>query len=508
MLSKLQLRTKLLSSVVIVIAGLTSATLLVVRRNAQVQVERQIQEEMRNGVLTFQVMQQQHQIALGNKADLVANLALMRNGDAATIQDVGEDPWQSPDCDLFALADSKGTVVALHTRGDEFPLAAAQKMLRRSLRAGTSSGWWYSGVRLYQVSLQSFYDDPPINKNHLGTVIVGRGINARELSDLRRISSSEIALRYDDEIVSSTLGALEAQDLLHQIQNGEVPESVQIGAQRYSLASLPLTPGPHPEVSLVVLKSDADAMASLTRLNRLLLALALMAVLTGGALVFIISDRITRPLASLLGGVRALEEGNVTYPLEAHGGDETAQLTRAFDGMRSTLRRNELQRRTLEESLRQSQKMEAIGRLAGGVAHDFNNLLTVIKGHSSLLLDQLKPSDPLQGSSRQIEMAADRAASLTRQLLAFCRMQVLQPQIVDLNALVSDMSKMLIRLIREDIAFNFRPADSLQRVKADAGQIEQIVLNLTVNACDAMPTGGELIIETQNVWVDANFAQD
>ena len=150
--------------------------------------------------------------------------------------------------------------------------------------------------------------------------------------------------------------------------------------------------------------------------------------------------------------------------------------------------------------------MEALGRLAGGVAHDFNNLLTVIKGHSELLIDRMKPADAFYGSTQQIAKTADRAASLTRQLLAFSRMQVLQPRILDLNALVADMSKLLRRLVREDIEFGFRLGDSLGRVKADPGQVEQVLLNLTVNASDAMPQGGKLTIETQKFKVDDAYA--
>jgi two-component system, cell cycle sensor histidine kinase and response regulator CckA len=151
--------------------------------------------------------------------------------------------------------------------------------------------------------------------------------------------------------------------------------------------------------------------------------------------------------------------------------------------------------------------MEAIGRLAGGVAHDFNNLLTVIKGHSGLMFERLDLSDSLRASSQQIEKAADRAASLTRQLLAFCRMQVLQPKVLDLNALVSDMGKMLKRLIREDIAFSFRPSNALKPVKVDPSQVEQVILNLIVNACDAMPQGGKLLIETHDVILDEQDLQ-
>src|SRR6202030_3149637 len=125
---------------------------------------------------------------------------------------------------------------------------------------------------------------------------------------------------------------------------------------------------------------------------------------------------------------------------------------------------------------------------------------------AAIMLEQLQPDETLHGSSRQIEQAADRAASLTRQLLAFCRMQVLQPKIMDLNMQVSDMCKLLRRLIREDIAFNFHAGESLGRVKADPGQIEQVIMNLAVNAGDAMPTGGSLSIETRNVAVDEKYA--
>jgi signal transduction histidine kinase/ActR/RegA family two-component response regulator len=222
--------------------------------------------------------------------------------------------------------------------------------------------------------------------------------------------------------------------------------------------------------------------------------------------VYLISDTFTRPLAGLLEGVHALEEGNYTYSIGARGGDELAEVTRAFEGMRGTLQRNEAEREQLEGQLRQSQKMEALGRLAGGVAHDFNNLLTVIKGHSELLIDRMKPADIFYGSTQQIMKTADRAASLTRQLLAFSRMQVLQPRILDLNTLVADMSKLLRRLVREDIEFGFRLGDSLGRVKADPGQIEQVLLNLTVNASDAMPQGGKLTIETKKLKVDAAYA--
>jgi PAS domain S-box-containing protein len=160
-----------------------------------------------------------------------------------------------------------------------------------------------------------------------------------------------------------------------------------------------------------------------------------------------------------------------------------------------------------EEQLRQSQKMEAVGRLAGGVAHDFNNLLTVIGGYCSLSIRQIDEGHPLQKSIAEIQKASERAAALTSQLLAFSRKQVLQPRVLQLNEVVHGMEKMLRRLIGEDVELSTAFDSSLGHVKADPGQLEQVIMNLAVNARDAMPRGGKLTISTANVTIDqkSNF---
>jgi two-component system cell cycle sensor histidine kinase/response regulator CckA len=157
--------------------------------------------------------------------------------------------------------------------------------------------------------------------------------------------------------------------------------------------------------------------------------------------------------------------------------------------------------------LEQAQKMDAIGRLAGGVAHDFNNLLTVILGRTDMLLHPLPPEDPTRRGIELIRRTAGRAADLTRQLLAFSRKQVLEAVVLDLNAVTTDMKDMVGRLIGEDISLVTTPTPGLGRVKADRGQIEQVVMNLAVNARDAMPRGGHLILETENVDLDAEYVR-
>jgi two-component system cell cycle sensor histidine kinase/response regulator CckA len=156
----------------------------------------------------------------------------------------------------------------------------------------------------------------------------------------------------------------------------------------------------------------------------------------------------------------------------------------------------------LEEQLRQAQKMEAVGRLAGGIAHDFNNLLTVINGYGDLILNRLDSGDPNRELLTEVMKSAERAIHLTRQLLAFSRKQVLQPRVVNLNALLNELRKLMAPLIGEDIDLRFVPGNELDLVKIDPGQFEQAIINLVVNARDAMPDGGRLIIETRNVELD------
>lgn len=179
--------------------------------------------------------------------------------------------------------------------------------------------------------------------------------------------------------------------------------------------------------------------------------------------------------------------------------EESARLLEQF-------RQEVEKRKTVEEQLLQAQKMEAIGRLAGGIAHDFNNLLTVISGYSEMALKQDKENSRLQHQLTQISQASQRAADLTRQLLAFSRKQIRKPVILNLNTVVGQMDAMLRRLIGEDIDLFTDLRPNLDSVECDPGQVEQIIMNLAVNARDAMPRGGNLTIETANIELDQNYA--
>ncbi len=200
--------------------------------------------------------------------------------------------------------------------------------------------------------------------------------------------------------------------------------------------------------------------------------------------------------------IEALKNGAVDYVLKDRLGALAVRVRRALEEFEER-RRREL----LEEQLRQAQKAEAIGRLAGGVAHDFNNLLTVINGCAEFSLEQLPHDHPVSENLLEIRQTARRAADLTRQLLAFGRKQILASKVIDLNAVVAGMEKMLRRLIGEDINLVLALHPQLGRVKADTGQIEQVIMNLAINARDAMPEGGTLTLETQNLELDDAYAR-
>ena len=198
-------------------------------------------------------------------------------------------------------------------------------------------------------------------------------------------------------------------------------------------------------------------------------------------------------------GVEAVHRGAQDYLVKSATDAELLARAVRYARERVDWRRETLER---EVELRQAQKMEAVGRLAGGVAHDFNNVLTAIFGYTDLLMEQFTEDDPRRQDVVEIRHSAERAASLTRQLLAFSRKQMMQPRVLDLNEVIGSLHKLLDRLIGEDIVLELHPGADLWQVRADPGQVEQVLMNLIANGRDAMPEGGRLSIATANVVVD------
>jgi len=505
------LRTKFLLSLLAVTAALTAATLWVVSYSVEKRVRESFRDELNNSVKTYQTFEQQREAALVRSAQMLANLpnvrALMSTEDFATIQDESASIWELSGGDLLVLANRSGEIVALQTGAKDFSRAQAQESLGRSIQRGEARNWWFGGGHLYEVWLQPIYFGESKQNNVKGLLAVGYEIDESKARDFSRAVSSEVIFQCGGTVVASTLPASESGSIAQLPKSGggasegDMPGELDYGKEHYLATTVRLSPADELPVTLSVLKSLDKATMFLSRLNRILLGLGMLSVVAGGVLVFLISHTFTKPLSNLVAGVHALEGGNFDYPLESSRGDEVGEVTGAFDRMRQNLQKTQEEQEQLEVRLRQAHKMEAVGRLAGGVAHDFNNLLTVIRGNSDLLLERGGADKQQLRYLEQIQKAADRAVSMTRQLLAFSRMQVLQPQVLDLNTTISEMSKMIPRLIGEHIEFSFLPEPKLAPVLADPGQIEQVFLNLAVNARDAMPDGGKLSVQTCNMMI-------
>ncbi|MGH9573010.1 MAG: ATP-binding protein [Candidatus Acidiferrales bacterium] len=497
----IRLRTKFLLSLLAVSAMLTAGTLIVVSNVVRMRMRDNLRTDLRASVNTFEIFQKQRGEAFTSSSQLLANLpnvkALMMT-DAATIQDASAETYRRSGADLLVMADRMGQVEGLRNSDSSLAREESQRLLHGSLQRGATHDWWYGGSHLYQVWIQKISTGP--DEGTIGFLILGERIDDRAAKNFSAIAAGDVAFFENNVPVAGTVAGLDGSNLLAQLGGGiassKAPE-LQIGKEHYVAAALNLSDDPR--VTLVVFKSLDKATAFLSRLNRVLIGLGVLSLLVGSLIVFLISDTFTRPLSNLVLGVRALESGDYGYPLNVAQGDEVAEVTTAFDRMRTTLQKNQEDQKDLEGRLRQAHKMEAIGRLAGGVAHDFNNLLTIIGGNSDLLLDRAGADDFHRRCVEQIQKAARRAVSMTRQLLAFSRMQVLQPQVLDLNSIIGDMGKMLPRLIGEHIEYVFAPDPKLSAVKADPGQIEQVLMNLAVNARDAMPNGGTLTVRAENI---------
>ena len=225
----------------------------------------------------------------------------------------------------------------------------------------------------------------------------------------------------------------------------------------------------------------------------------------GSLLIFIMTGQITTPLKRLTEGVYTLGIGGVAKEVAVETGDEIGKLANAFNNMLDALRKREAEKEQLQEQLRHAQKMEAIGTLAGGIAHDFNNILTAIMGFGGLMQIQLPKESPVMPHVEQILVSAQKAASLTQNLLAFSRKQLSTPKPLNLNENIGNLKKLLGRLIKEDIEFKLELSEKDLIVMADQGQIDQILMNLVTNAKDAMPTGGVLTVTTEAVKLAPNI---
>src|SRR5450432_1022157 len=478
---------------------LTAAVLLLVQARIRSHVREDLVSTLRaESVVYNEIEKARHEQARQSAlmiADQPSLKALMSTNDRLTVEDGSESILRSSHADLLILQNVAGDLLAFHSTSNDVPASALEH-----LRLGSSGeeDWWFAGGHLYDVSLVPIISGFSSNQRLLGRMALGHEVSSKSTLDGAFGKAAFVFDRNGAVLLSSLPPSVWGDFELSLKPEQKKPDSIQeldIGSERYLTHFVEL-PGDHP-VRFYSLQSYDQATFFLGSLNRLLLILGALAVVGGAFVAFFISRQVTRPLERLAQGTRQLEKGDFEFNIPIEGHDEVADLTRAFEDMRTSLRQS-------REGLLRSARLEAVGRLAGGVAHDFNNLVMIIKGYSDLLLDNATPE--ARPHLEEIKRAGERASGLTRQLLAFSRKQVLEPQVLDPNQTLKNMVKMLRVLIGEDIELVTSFSDEIGRVLADPGQLEQVLMNLAVNARDAMPNGGKLIIETQPCYLDAAYA--
>ncbi|MBV8051213.1 MAG: HAMP domain-containing protein [Acidobacteriaceae bacterium] len=499
---KLRLRTKFLLSMLLISAGLTATSLLLVRHSVQGQIKREIFSDLQNSVTTFQNFQQLRELTLTRSAELLAYQPLLRSlmtaPDEATIQDSSTSWWRLAGSDLFGLVDRRGRVVALHATTPGFTREMAQQFLASAFDQEGSIQWWFGSQHLYQVFIKPIYFGAESENRLLGLLVLGYEIDDRVASQVSRIAASQVAFYYGDVVVRSTLNpAQEAELAKHPIiryAKGIDPEELQLGDERFLATSVELAQGKTPSVRLSVLKSFDQATAFLDNLNRLLLALGLAAVAGGSMLVFFISHTFTRPLGSLVAGVRALEKGDFHYALDARGGDEVAEVTGAFNRMRASLLKT-------QQELIDAERLATIGRMASSISHDLRHSLAAVVADAEFLLESRLTTEQREELYQEVRIAVNQMTELIDSLLEFSRTRE-SLRLTFGN--VRDSVEHVVQAIRTHRRFHPAWIEVRQQGECsgwyDSRKLERAFYNLLLNACEALPAqDGRIRIEVAQV---------
>jgi signal transduction histidine kinase len=498
---------------VLITFGLTALSLLVVRHCVQAHVREGIVQDLRNSVTTFQNFRHDREAMLTHSAELVADLpitrAIMTAHDPATIQDASKDVWQLTGSDLLVLTDRNGAVVALHTKSEGFTREAAQKYVAGSLNEEDSTHWWFGTRHLYQTFVQPVYFGAKTEGPLLGFLIIGYEIDERLAREVSKVSASQVIFSYGDEIVATTLTPQQAKStgvsgiVAEHSQTG--PRDIEVGNENFLATSLELSAQQSTPVRLTVLGSYDQAAKFLDNLNRLLLLLGLTAVLIGSGLVFLISHTFTRPLASLVEGVRALERGDYHHPLDPRGSDEVAELTAAFDRMRASLLKT-------QQALLESEQLATIGRMASSISHDLRHALAAVVANSEFLCDGRLTSAQREELYQEVRTGVNQMTDLIDSLLEFARTRE------SLNPAYGNVTETVQRAMQA-VRLHPRHQGTVIEMRGngqnlawfDPRKLERALYNLLLNACEAAP-GREgrvqVSVERNGIWVSISIADN
>jgi len=429
-------------------------------------------------------------------------------GDLATLEALADEYRTQLKADFIIIGDPAGTWTAAEGwPAGEMPAAAIRSAIDESTAGRSARDFVPAGNHLYLVVSEParFADEV------LGTLTVGYALDDAIAARLAQETNCDVNIAAGGVLFASSLPKADRAALSSRIASDDLPPGgageprravIRVGDSEYIVGTFPLssTESIH-KGRLVLLQNWRPTAQFIDEIRRRLLATGAFILVIALAGSFAISRRMSQPLRDLARAATDIASGNWERQVPLRGSVEATMTADAFNAMTASLRHWHEEAKKRDDELRQAQKLEALGRLAGGIAHDFNNLLMAMRGYAELLLESLD-SDPRRGEVQEIINAADRAATLTKQLLAFSRRQAVKPRLVPLDKLVARVQQMLQRLIGAHIALTTTVPDGIAAVRADEGQLEQVVMNLSINARDAMPGGGRLRIELANVDLD------
>ena len=441
-----------------------------------------------------------------------------RNDLLATIQRELEVIFADLDHELLVVTDENGNVLAAAGRGaavtrkNLYDLPAVRHaLIADTITADSSFGVLRRNERGGEGLLQVGCVAIMVGGYPVGVLILGERLG-RLLPALTEVHATQAIVTVGNDVLLSTAPAA-AKGSTWTAPAGSGRQSAwrtRLGDDDYvgTTLSLGLADNGQPARMHLVRSLSASVVPMISELGRSFLLFGVLAVLLAVIGAAAVSRTSLRPLANFVKFMRSgAETGAYARYSDPDAPPEIATLTEAYNRLIESLRHEHEQLRASQEQLRQSQKLEAVGTLAGGIAHDFNNMLSVIMGYTQLSMDELATDHPVRADLANIAEASERAHGMVRQLLAFSRKQVLQPQVLDLNQVMKELEALLQPLLGEDVEVRMDLMPKLNRIMADRGQIEQVLVNLVVNARDAMPTGGIISIETGNVVLDERYDQ-
>jgi signal transduction histidine kinase len=480
------LRTKFLLALLLGSIGLTTASLVIVRRIVTRQIRAQIVQDLQNSIATFENVKREREDNLNHSAALMADLpivrALMSTQHQATIQDASAELWRTSGSDLLVLSDTAGNVLAVQSAAPKVTSSEAQKELSSSLGLDGSVDWWLCGKRLFEVAIRPIYlGDAKLNYL-VGFVALGSEIDDKVAHELSQVAASEVVFRSGGSLVRGTLAPNQDETLATKYFNlSKVsgPSEIILGDEKFLAKEIQLSEAPA-SVHLTVLKSLDQSQSFLKHLDRLLLELGLVALVLGAALVWIIARGITRPLQSLVLGVRALGKSDFDYPLQLHSGnDEVAELTTAFGRMRAELQQS-------QRELVESERLATIGRMASSISHDLRHHLSAVVSNAEFMTDSRRGSEreELYG---EIRLAVNQMTDLVDSLMEFSRTR---ESLRLSRAHPEDAIEAAIRAIRLRPEFREIGIEvssiGIAEGAYDVKRLERVFHNLLLNACEAV----------------------